>query len=95
MYVLSTFLDGEAARMAELWRVAGHRVVIIDTLPPTPTAGLRREQVAALDIVQLEREARILALGSLGVDVVRWGVAGGESPESQLSRLSHASRRPR
>ena len=95
VYVLSTFLDGEAARMAELWRVAGHRVVIIDTLPPTPTDGLRREQVAALDITQLEREARILALGSLGVDVVRWGVASGESPESQLSRLSHASRRPR
>jgi uncharacterized protein (DUF58 family) len=95
VYVLSTFLDGEAARMAELWRVAGHRVVAIDTLPPTPTDRLRREQIAALGIIQLERENRILALGSLGVDVIRWGAEGGESPESQLSRLSLASRRPR
>lgn len=94
VYVLSTFLDDEAARMAELWRVAGHRVIVVDTLPVTPTAGLRREQLAALRIIQLEREARILALGSLDVDVIRWRSARGESPESQLATRSR-SRRPR
>ena len=95
VYLLSTFLDNEAARMAELWRVAGHRVVVIDTLPPTPTEGLRREQVDALRIVRLEREARILALGSLGVDVIRWHPANGQSPESQLATRTRFARRPR
>lgn len=95
VYILSTFLDNEAARMAELWRVSGHRVVAIDTLPPTPTEGLRREQVDALRIVQLEREARILALASLGVDVIRWHPANGQSPESQLATRSRFARRPR
>jgi len=95
VYLLSTFLDGEAARMAELWRVAGRRVVVIDTLPPTPTEGLRREQLDALRIVQLEREARILALSSIGVDVIRWHPANGQSPESQLATRSRFARRPR
>jgi uncharacterized protein (DUF58 family) len=95
VYLLSTFLDNEAARMAELWRVAGHRVVVIDTLPPTPIVGLRREQVDALRIVQLEREARLLALASLGVDVIRWHPANGQSPESQLATRTRFSRRPR
>jgi len=95
VYVLSTFLDGEAARMAELWRVAGHRVVAVDTLLATPTDGLRREQQAALRIVQLEREARILNLTSLGVDVVRWNRRGSQSPEVQLSALTRVSGRPR
>jgi uncharacterized protein (DUF58 family) len=95
VYVLSTFLDGEAARMAELWRVAGHRVLVVDILPPTPTEGLRREQVAALRIIQLEREARILALASLGVEVIRWHAQHGQSAESQLARLSRSRRGPR
>lgn len=95
VYVLSTFLDGEAARMAELWRVAGHRVIVVDILLPTPMEGLRREQQAALRIIQLEREARILELGSLGVDVISWHSADGQSPESQLGRRSRMSRRPR
>jgi uncharacterized protein (DUF58 family) len=95
VYVLSTFLDGEAARMAELWRVAGHRVIVVDILPPTPVEGLRREQQAALRIIQLEREARILELSSLGVDVIRWQSPDGQSPESQLGRRSRMSRRPR
>lgn len=95
VYVLSTFLDGEAARMAELWRVAGHRVVAVDVLPVTPRDGLRREQDAALRIVLLERESRILELASLGVDVIRWRGVSSESPESQLARRSRGARRPR
>jgi uncharacterized protein (DUF58 family) len=95
VYVLSTFLDGEAGRMAELWSVAGHRVIVVDTLPATPIEGLRREQRAALRIIQLEREARILALGSLGVDVIRWLSVNGESAESQLGRRTRMTKRPR
>ncbi len=95
VYVLSTFLDGEAARMAELWRVAGHRVVAVDTLPPTPLTGLRREQEAAVRIVQLEREARIRSLVALGTDVVRWRPTDDRSPEVQLSTQSRLTRRPR
>jgi len=95
VYVLSTFLDGEAARMAELWRVAGHRVVAIDTLPPTSVSRLRREQQAAVRIVQLEREARIRSLSALGADVVRWRPTDGRSPEVQLSTQSRLTRRPR
>jgi uncharacterized protein (DUF58 family) len=95
VYVLSTFLDNEAGRMAELWRVAGHRVVLVDTLLPTTMNGLRREQQTALRIIQLEREARILALGSLGVDVIRWHSAGDPSPEVQLSTRTRTSRKAR
>ena len=95
VYVLSTFLDGEAARMAELWRVSGHRVIVVDTFLPTPSDGLRPEQLAALRIVQLEREARILGLGALGVDVIRWSRTDGRSPELQLRVLSRMSGRPR
>ncbi|HEX4057224.1 MAG TPA: DUF58 domain-containing protein [Galbitalea sp.] len=95
VYLLSTFLDGEAAKMAELWRVAGHRVVAVDTLPPTTTEGLRSEQRGALRIVQLEREARILALESLGVDIIRWHPMNRHSPESQLAALSRVARRRR
>jgi uncharacterized protein (DUF58 family) len=95
VYVLSTFLDGEATRMAELWRVAGHRVVVVDTLPPTPTSRLRREQQAAVRIIQLEREARVRALAALGADVVRWQPRDGRSPEVQLSAQTRVSRRSR
>ena len=100
VYVLSTFLDDEAARMAELWQVAGHRVVAVDTLLPTPTDGLRREQLAALRMILLERRGRILDLGSVGVDVIQWHSPEGLSPESQLSvrarmAASGRARRPR
>jgi uncharacterized protein (DUF58 family) len=100
IYLMSTFLDDEASRMAELWRVSGHRVVVVDTLLPTPTAKLRREQRAALRIILLEREERIQTLSALGVDVIRWHAggrqsAGFQSPESQLSTASRTVRGPR
>ncbi|MGO1318485.1 MAG: DUF58 domain-containing protein, partial [Cellulomonadaceae bacterium] len=34
VYVFSTFLDGEASRVAAMWRAGGHRVIAVDTLPP-------------------------------------------------------------
>lgn len=95
VYVLSTFLDGEAARMAELWRAAGHRVVAVDVLPVTPREGLKREQEVALRMVLLERESRISELAAVGVDVIRWRARIAGSPESQLARISRGTRRPR
>jgi uncharacterized protein (DUF58 family) len=94
-YVVSTFLDDEAARMAELWSVSGHRVVAIDTLIPNSTSRLTQEQSAAVRIISLEREDRIAALRAVGVDVIRWRAPNGESPETQLSVHARGSRRPR
>ena len=95
VYVISTFLDEEATRMAELWRASGHRVVAIDVLPPARTRELRREERAALRIVAMERLDRIDALRAVGVDVIDWQTGGEMSPESQLSVTSRTGRRPR
>jgi uncharacterized protein (DUF58 family) len=95
VYVISTFLDDESARMAELWQVAGHRVVAVDTLIPTSTAKLALAQRAAVRIISMERQDRISALGALGIDIIRWRSAAGFTPESQLSVRARYSRRPR
>ncbi|MCU1550480.1 MAG: hypothetical protein JWR36_1040 [Glaciihabitans sp.] len=95
VYVISTFLDEEATRMAELWRASGHRVVAIDVLPPARTRELRREERAALRIVAMERFDRIDSLRAVGVEVVDWQSGDGASPESQLSVTSRPARRPR
>ncbi len=95
VYVMSTFLDDEAAAMAELWRVSGHRVVAIDTLIPNSTAALTREQAAAVRIVSMEREDRLTALRSVDVDVIQWQSRNGESPEIQLGIHARVARRPR
>jgi uncharacterized protein (DUF58 family) len=95
VYVISTFLDDESARMAELWRVAGHRVVAVDTLIPTPTAKLAPAQRAAVRIISMERQDRLSALSSLGIDVIHWTSQDGVTPESQLSVHARISRGPR
>jgi uncharacterized protein (DUF58 family) len=95
VYVISTFLDDESARMAELWQVAGHRVVAVDTLVPTSTAKLALAQRAAVRIISMERQDRISALGALGIDIIRWRSTEGFTPESQLSVRARYSRRPR
>lgn len=95
VYVISTFLDDEAARMAELWRASGHRVIAVDTLPLTPVGKLGREERAALLIITMERQDRISALSAVGVDVIDWRFRDGMSPESQLSVQARLARRPR
>jgi uncharacterized protein (DUF58 family) len=95
VYVISTFLDYEVARMAELWRASGHRVLAVDVLPNTPTDRLGREERAALRIITMERQDRIDALRAVGIDVIEWSPTDGPSPESQLSVYSRLSRRPR
>ena len=39
VYLLSTFLDEDAAALALLWRNAGHRVVAVDVLPEPSERG--------------------------------------------------------
>ena len=95
VYVISTFLDEEAARMAELWRVAGHRIVAVDTLVPTSTAKLAPAQRAAVRIISMERQDRLSALSALGIDVIHWLSPDGITPESQLSVYARISRGPR
>jgi Protein of unknown function DUF58 len=95
VYVISTFLDDESARMAEVWRVAGHRIVAVDTLIPTSTAKLTPAQRAAVRIISMERQDRLSALSALGIDVIHWLSLDGLTPESQLSVQSRISRGPR
>jgi uncharacterized protein (DUF58 family) len=95
VYVISTFLDDESARMAELWRVAGHRIVAVDTLVPTPIAKLAPAQRAAVRIISMERQDRLSALSALGIDVIHWLSLDGLTPESQLSARARSSRGPR
>lgn len=93
IYVLSTFLDDEAGRMATLWRGAGHRVIAVDVLPAPRLARLPREQVLAHRIITMERDDRIRSLVQAGIDLIRWqdGVHGA-SRAAQLRTLSRPRR---
>jgi uncharacterized protein (DUF58 family) len=92
VYVISTFLDNEAARMAALWRASGHNVVAIDSLPTPRALPLKRESRAALRIVSMERQDRIDALRAVDVDVIAWRLRDGMAPETQLTAVTRASR---
>jgi len=70
--LLSTFLDGDAVRLASLWRAAGHRVLAVDTLPRPDVNGLNRRQLLALRVVLGRRDERLLDLRAVGADVVAW-----------------------
>jgi uncharacterized protein (DUF58 family) len=76
IYVLSTFLDDEAGRMATLWRAAGHRVIAVDVLPPAKLNRLPKEEVLAHRIIMMERADRIRSLSSYGIEVFAWEHAG-------------------
>jgi hypothetical protein len=72
VYVLSTFLDDEAARMATMWRANGHRVIAVDVLPVADLTGTRSSQRLAHRIVMMDRADRVRALRAQGVDFLRW-----------------------
>lgn len=91
LYVISTFLDGESARMASAWRGGGHRVLAIDVLPAPSFLGATRAQRLAHRIVMMEREDRIRALQAQGVDVVRWQEV--DPTDSRASRFRSLSRK--
>ncbi|MCU1430972.1 MAG: hypothetical protein JWP95_77, partial [Actinotalea sp.] len=93
VYVLSTFLDPEAAELARVWRRTGHRVVAIDVLPPFREEGLDARERLALRFVRIEREDRLAEVAAAGADVVRWADPDAAAMHfGRLARLSH--RRP-
>jgi uncharacterized protein (DUF58 family) len=99
IYVLSTFLDDEAGRMATFWRAAGHRVIAVDVLPAPRLERLDREEGVAHRMVMMERDDRIRNISASGVELLRWpsmsGATGIDSPEVQLRILSRPGRAPR
>ncbi len=70
--VFSTFLDEDAARLAQLWRHAGHRVVAVDVLPRMAHDPLPPRVLTAYRIVRMERGDRLVSLARTGVEVVHW-----------------------
>lgn len=77
--ILSTFFDGDAARLALVFRAMGHRVVAVDTLPPADMARLSREQSTAARVVFAERREVFRDLAGAGADVVTWSERPGET----------------
>lgn len=80
----STFLDDEAARMAREWRIQGHRVIAVSTLPELTTAFLNGFQDTALRLLMLERRQRLRGLRRAGIEIVDWT----SSAEAELHALS-------
>jgi uncharacterized protein (DUF58 family) len=88
--LLATFLDDDPARLAQLWRASGHRVIVVDVLPRCDTAALTREQRLALRVVLGRRRDRLADLRATGVDVVVW-----DAPASDRRAVLQALARPR
>lgn len=72
VFVLSTFVDGVAARLSAQWRAAGHAVVAVDVLPTPDTTRLTREQRIALRTLLAERAVILSELRHAGVEVIAW-----------------------
>lgn len=70
--VFSTFLDDDAAAMAQTWRRAGHRVLAVDTLPRLLVSGIPERLHVAYRIVAMERTDRIAQLAAAGVETLTW-----------------------
>jgi uncharacterized protein (DUF58 family) len=88
VYVLSTFLDEEASRMAELWSGGGHRVIAVDVLPAPRFARASRAERLAHRIVMMIRSDRIRSLQAQGVEILRWQDDGpGDPREARLRAL--------
>lgn len=86
--VFSTFLDDDAARLAQTWRSSGHRVLAVDVLPRMARTPLPARVGTAYRIVSMERADRLLSLSRSGVEVVCWE----EDPADSDSR--HGSTTP-
>lgn len=86
IYVLSTFLDDEAGRMATLWRAAGHRVIAVDVLPLAKLNRLPKEEILAHRIIMMERADRIRSLASYGIDAFAWEQSDRSATRSAVLR---------
>lgn len=93
VYVISTFLDPEAADMARAWRRMGQDVMAVDVLPALRVRGLDSRHALALRLIRIERDDRIADLARTGIQVLRWVDGVGTTAQLQLAALwSH--RRP-
>lgn len=98
--VFSTFLDDDAARLAQLWQHAGHRVIAMDVLPRISAAPLPPRVLTAYRIISMERSDRLAALRRSGVELLHAeGDANGPgsdgSPAVALAALARQRRRGR
>lgn len=89
VYLFSTFLDPDAAELAQVWRRSGHRVVAVDILPRLRDKGLDQRERLALRIVRIEREDLLAQVTAAGAEVVRWVDPSTPGRLQQLARLSH------
>lgn len=72
VFVMSTFLDDQASRLALTWRAAGHRVIAVDVLPPRSVDELPARERLALRVVDLERGLRLDRLRAAGAELLVW-----------------------
>lgn len=98
IYVLSTFLDEETARMAGLWRGSGHRVIAVDVLPAPRFARATRAERVAHRVVMMERSDRMRLLQAQGVEILPWqeggGAGSGQSGPGSVGSTQTASGEP-
>ncbi|MCX7521640.1 DUF58 domain-containing protein [Microbacterium sp. STN6] len=88
VWVFSTFLDDETARMAALWRAAGHRVLAVDTLPRPNLSRLSRQGALAHRVVMMERDDRMRDLAATGVERLEWQDSASSSRAAALRSLA-------
>ena len=72
VYLLSTFLDDDAAIIALLWRAAGHRVIAVDVLPTPLTERSAPYTLIAYRILMAERTRRMESARANGIEILRW-----------------------
>jgi uncharacterized protein (DUF58 family) len=89
--LMSTFLDDEPVRLAELWRASGLRVLAVDVLPQLRSERLRREEIAASRIVLGMRADRLADVVAAGADLLVWDGSAG----SRTAALRAMTRRRR
>jgi uncharacterized protein (DUF58 family) len=94
IYLFSSFLDGEAARLATFWRAGGHRVIGVDVLPSPRFRSLTGDSQAAARIIAMEREDRLELLVASGVELLRWRDDAGSRAASLRALSRPAQGRP-
>ncbi|GAA4726905.1 DUF58 domain-containing protein [Isoptericola chiayiensis] len=92
VYLFTTALDDESARLARTWKDHGHRVVVVDTLPVVRPAYGEHLRIA-WRITAMEREDRLRALVAEGVPVVPWSGAARSAAPARLETLVRAAER--
>jgi uncharacterized protein (DUF58 family) len=92
VYLFSTVLDDEPLHLVRTWRVKGHPVVVVDTLPDVHPV-VENHLWIAWRIARLEREDRLAALEREGVPVVRWAGSERDRAAVRFEALARAAQR--